>query len=168
MKLAVPRSTPFLLLAVASCGTPAQVGGNAAHRQPASRIRPPEPKISANPAPVRSGTGKVTRIPLGDLFNLHQENRVLIFDVRPAFVYKLGHVPGAVNWPKASFNSQLAIHEPQIAAAKAEGKPVVLYCVDFACPDARAVATWLAERGHSISVLEGGWDAWKTGGLPSE
>lgn len=171
MKLAVTRSAPILMLAVASCGTPARVGRNA-DTAPESVSRTPSSglKVSAevDQQPVRPGTGRVTRIMLGDLFQLQQENRALIFDVRPAFVYQLGHIPGAVNWPKASFNSQLSAHEPQIAAARAVKKPVVLYCVDFACPDARTVASWLAERGHHVSILEGGWDAWKTGGLPSE
>jgi len=136
----------------------------------AARTRSSGLKVSAeaDQTPVKPGAGRVTRIMLGDLFQLQQENRVLIFDVRPAFVYQLGHIPGAVNWPKASFNDQLSANEARIAAAKTGKKPVVLYCVDFACPDARTVATWLAARGHSVAVLEGGWDAWKTGGLPAE
>ena len=171
MKQAVLRSAPLLLLAAVSCGTQrrddadAPTVAEAGSHTPSSGLKV---SAEADQTPVRPGSGRVTRIPLGDLFHLQQENRALIFDVRPAFVYKLGHIPGAVNWPKTSFKSQLAVHEPQIAVARAAQKPVVLYCVDFACPDARTVASWLAERGHSVSVLEGGWDAWKTGDLPSE
>lgn len=112
--------------------------------------------------------GKVTRVPLGDLFELQQSQRAVIFDVRPGFIYQLGHIPQAINWPKSRFEEDLAIHEPKLTAAKAAGKAVVLYCTDLACPDARNVATLLAARGHSVTILEGGWDAWKTGGLPIE
>lgn len=176
IKAAVTRSSPLLLLAVLSCGTRQTDAGNAAaapaRKEQSAPPRTPSSglKVSAeaDQTPVRPGTGRVTRIMLGDLFQLQQEDRVLIFDVRPAFVYQLGHIPGAVNWPKSSFNSQLSRHEAQIAAARAARKPVALYCVDLACPDARTVATWLAGRGHNVTVLEGGWDAWKTGGLPAE
>jgi len=127
----------------------------------------PATKPAENPA-ARAGhlPGRVTRIALGDLFALQQSGNVLIYDVRPAFFHSLGNIPGSVNWPTAAYEKQLAIREPEIRAANRAGRPVVLYCADLACPDARNVATWLAERGHSTSVLEGGWDAWKTGGLP--
>jgi len=117
---------------------------------------------------VRAGTfaGRVTRIALGDLFALQQSGDVLIYDVRPAFFHSLGSIPGSVNWPAAAYQKQLAIREPEIRAAHAAGRPVVVYCTDLACPDALKVATRLAERGHNTSVLEGGWDAWKAGGLP--
>lgn len=117
---------------------------------------------------TRAGTlpGRVTRIALGNLFALQQSGVVLIYDVRPAFFYSLGHIPGSVNWPKGAYAKQLAARETEIRAAAQSGRPVVLYCTDLACPDAHSVATRLAERGHHTAVLEGGWDAWKTGGLP--
>lgn len=137
----------------------------------------PEPSIQA-PAteaappsitkPVSAPSGKVTRIALGDLFPLQQAGEVLLYDVRPSFYHSLGHIPGSVNWPKSSYASQLPAREAEIRAAHAAGRPVVLYCTDFACPDARGVASQLAARGHSVKVLEGGWEAWKAGGLPTE
>ena len=123
--------------------------------------------VKEKPA-ARAGSlpGRVTRIALGDLFALQQSGEVLIYDVRPAFFHSLGHVPGSVNWPKSAFERQLTAREAEIRAAAGAGRPVVLYCTDLACPDARDVATWLAERGHDTRVLEGGWEAWKAGGLP--
>ncbi len=110
--------------------------------------------------------GQVTRMPLGTLFHLQQSNGALIYDVRPTFFHRLGHIPGSINWPRAGFKSQLANRESEIVAAVSAGKPVVLYCTDLACPDAREVASALAARGHSLAVLEGGFDAWKAGELP--
>ena len=116
----------------------------------------------------RAGTlpGRVTRIALGDFFALQQSGEVLIYDVRPAFFHSLGHIPDSVSWPKSAYTRQLESREEQIREAVAAGRPVVLYCTDLACPDARDVATRLAARGHDVRVLEGGWEAWKAGGLP--
>ncbi len=148
-------------LALVSCATP-----------PEPETAPPPPPPSAPEAPAEQPpapqSGKVTRMPLGTLFQLQQSDGALIYDVRPAFFHRLGHIPGSLNWPKSAFDSQLPSREAEIRAAAAAGKPVVLYCTDLACPDARNVASRLAARGHSVSVLEGGWDAWKTGELPTE
>lgn len=98
---------------------------------------------------------------LGDLYQLVQGNAALIYDVRPALYYKLGHVPGAISWPKSHLADGLAVNEPRIRAANLRNTPVVIYCTDLACPDAITVASALAERGHRVSVLQGGYAAWK-------
>lgn len=164
IRTAVTRLAPLAVLAVCSC-VQQTVEGPAPGLTERSGLKVSAP---AEERPVTPASGRVTRIMLGDLFALQQADGVLIFDVRPGFVYNLGHIPGAISWPKNSFQSQLPVHEPEIAAARAAKKPVVLYCVDLACPDARTVASLLAARGHSVAVLEGGWDAWKAGDLPTE
>lgn len=162
-----PAAVRFLsslfLLAAVSCVEQAAVGPTPESVDSAERISKIE-EIST--APV--GRGQVTRIMLGDLFARQQNGTAYIIDVRPSYIYKLGHIPGAVNWPKNHFQSDYATFEPRIREAKASKMPVVLYCVDFACPDARTVASWLSDRGHSVAILEGGWDAWRTGQLPTE
>ncbi len=163
IRTAVTRLAPLSLLAVFSCAQPPDGSPEPDSIASAEKIESVEETNVATPQ-----TGRVTRIMLGDLFQLQQANGALIFDVRPGFIYSLGHIPGAISWPKNSFKTQLAANESLIAAARAAKKPVVLYCVDFACPDARTVAGWLAERGHAVAVLEGGFDAWKTGDLPTE
>jgi len=147
-----------LTMGVVSCVDP-----EAAIQAPVTNAAPP-----SNIKPVATPGGKVTRIALGDLFPLQQSGEVLLYDVRPSFHHRLGHIPGSVNWPKSSYASQLPGREAEIRAAHAAGKPVVFYCTDFACPDARGVASQLAARGHPIKVLEGGWEAWKAGGLPTD
>jgi rhodanese-related sulfurtransferase len=109
-----------------------------------------------------------TAIELPDALTLQEEGRALMFDVRPGFVYGFGHLVGAVSWPKNSFSQGLPTHEPTIREAIASGKTVILYCTDAACPDARTVAEWLVLRGHSVSVLKGGYHAWKEAGMPIE
>ena len=131
--------------------------------RPVATAPEPKPAVASRPAPKPAG--RVTRIALTDFFPLQQSGAVLIYDVRPGFYHTLGNIPGSVNWPKSAFNEQLAIREGEIRAATAAGRPVVVYCTDLACPDARDVATWLAARGHHIRVLEGGWEAWKAIGF---
>lgn len=140
-----------------------------------SCTEPPEKPIpQLNPAAAKpeNGTplqtltapaapGAVTRMPLGDLYQLVQSNAAIIYDVRPLILYKLGHIPGAISWPQSHLADKLSEHEPRIHAANSASTPVVIYCTDLACPDANTVATALAARGHKISVLQGGYEAWK-------
>lgn len=113
-------------------------------------------------ADVPKRPGMLTSMNIGDLYQLTQSNAVLIYDVRPKLIYSLGHIPRAVSWPKNDFQKDLDKHEPNISAASKSNKPVVIYCTDLACPDATVVAKALAERGHNVSILQGGYEAWKT------
>jgi adenylyltransferase/sulfurtransferase len=125
---------------------------------------PPKPR----PAPRAPAAGVVTAMDLATLFTLQQAGGVLLYDVRPGFVLSFGRIPGAISWPRREFTRQLASQEPRIRAAAAAGNPLVLYCTDSDCPDARAMADQLAGRGHDVSVLSGGYAAWKDAGLPTE
>ena len=153
-------------LALASCAdTPSQANNGPYQKAPITE-NPQAPPAIARDSPIKQG--RITRVALGDFFQIQQSGRALIFDVRPSFYYGLGHVPGAINWPRARFDSTITTFEPKIQSAAAAGRPVFLYCTDLACPDALAVAEKLAARGHSVAVLQGGWEAWKAGELPIE
>ena len=125
-----------------------------------------KPSTAAKPAaPVQ---GRVSVIDMGALFTLQQDGKVLLYDVRPSFVHGFGHLAGAISWPRGSFDEDYPRHEPEVRTALAAGRNVVLYCTDAACPDSRAVAARLVEKGFSVSVLEGGYNAWKDAGMPVE
>lgn len=130
-------------------------------QKPIPPLDPSKAVEKEQPAAGPAAPGQVSRMPLGDLYQLVQGNAALIYDVRPAIFHKMGNIPGSISWPKASFDRDLAQHEPRIRAANAQNKPVVIYCTDLACPDAVTVATKLAALGHSVSVLQGGYEAWK-------
>lgn len=123
------------------------------------RTEVPEESTPAPDAPAKPG--KLTRMPLGDLYQLVQKDAVLIYDVRPMLFYKIGHIPGAVSWPKKDFDRYYEKQVANIRAANFSNTPVVVYCTDFACPDGLAVAQKLVDRGHTVSVLQGGYEAWK-------
>ncbi len=110
--------------------------------------------------PTKPGT--VTRMPLGTLYQLTQNKAALIFDVRPTIFYKMGHIPGAISFPKDSFEKDIGKNEVLIQNATKNQTPVVIYCTDLACPDAITVANQLSQRGHDVSVLQGGYEAWKS------
>lgn len=140
---------------VTACSKPAPVPAPAPKQKPAAK--PPMAKLAV-----------VSTISLTTLFSLQQGGQVLIFDARPGFVHAFGHLPGAVNWPRGLFDSERPQHEPEIKEALASGKTLVVYCTDAACPDAAAVAERISKLGYPISILEGGFAAWKEAGLPIE
>jgi rhodanese-related sulfurtransferase len=128
--------------------------------------KPSEP-IAGQVSPPKP-TGKLTEIRLETFFPKQQAGSLLIYDARPVFVSAFGKIPGAIPWPKAEYDAQLVEREKQIREAKEDGKTVVIYCTDFACPDARAVGEKLVARGHDIAILAGGFAMWKDTGLPTE
>jgi rhodanese-related sulfurtransferase len=168
------RSIPILLLNAAALTACSDIGMEREPPNPSttgglSRTNNPTQAANPTPPPQTPPTPRsATRMPLGTLFHLQQSGNVLIYDVRPSFTRALGSIPGSISWPKSSYDTQLPTRETEIQAATAAGKPVVFYCTDLACPDATIVATRLAKRGHPASVLQGGFDAWKVGGLPTQ
>lgn len=125
---------------------------------------PPEFKKPVN----MNNRGKVTSIPMDQVFALQQSGKAMIFDARPTFFYQVSHIPGAISLPKN--NSDAAIHakEAEIKAALAEGKTLIVYCTNLMCPDARTVATHLSGFGYPASVFHGGWESWQEAGMPTE
>jgi len=149
-----------------------QVPPPVAAPSPATKVPAPSaPAAPAKPAAAAAPTvkaGKLTSIDLTTLFPRQQAGTVLLYDARPGFVAGFGKIPGAISWPRHDFDSRISQSEVEIRAANAAGKPVVIYCTDAGCPDARAVAEKLAARGHDVAVLDGGYAGWKEAGLPTE
>jgi len=142
------------------------LGGCSNHPAPSAKRE--EPHRTAEATPSARKTAKVSTIDLNALSQLQQSGKVLLLDVRPPFVTPFGRIPGAITWPRFSFSKELSQHEPEVKAALAAGRTVVLYCTDAGCPDSRAVAEKLAALGYPVSVLQGGYSAWKEAGLPVE
>ena len=139
-----------------------------AAKPPAAPAPVPAQAKQATPSASAVKPGKLTSIDLTALFPRQQAGTVLIYDARPGFVAGFGKIPGAISWPRHDFDARLAQGEAEIRAAKAAGKPVVIYCTDAACPDARAVAEKVVARGHDVAILDGGFAGWKEAGLPTE
>lgn len=147
-----------IALCIASCAKP----------EVKAPVKAPEAAAAPKKTVRMNGRGKVSSISLTELFNLQQSDQAYIIDARPGFFYGLGHLPGAINIPKSDCDAQIAKREPEIKAALAAKKTVVVYCTNLLCPDARTVARHLASSGYSSSILSGGWESWKEAGLPTE
>lgn len=163
-------------LALVSCETP---GGSvatppAAQPSEAGPEKPAEVTVADAPVPKTApavadsepkAKGTVTQMDLGQLFNLQGDDRAFLIDVRPAYWYNAGHLPGAISIPRKKFDQEFPAKKAQIDAALAAGKVLVLYCTDSDCPDGRFTAKKLAKEGYSSSVYKGGWKEWKASGL---
>jgi rhodanese-related sulfurtransferase len=119
--------------------------------------------------PVRTNDrGKVSSISLEDFFLLHQSDKVLVIDARPAVFHQFGHIPGAISIPAKNCDPVIERHEDEIKKAVADGKTIVTYCTGLLCPDARTVAMHISSFGYPANTFSGGWDAWKDAGMPVE
>ena len=159
-----------LALAVVSCADqPAETPAEAVAPEPSATAKPePADPADFKKKPRMNGRGKVTAISFEDFFARHQSGEILLFDARPAFIYQLGRIPGAINLTKLHCDGKIHAREEQIKQALAEGKIIVVYCSGLLCPDARTVAHHFSGFGYPASVFSGGWDAWTAAGMPTE
>ena len=111
------------------------------------------------------GKGKIRQVDIGALFQLREEGRVFLVDVRPAFFFNLGHIPGAISLPLKKFDAQFPAVRSQFEAALGDGRVIVLYCTNEKCPDGLIAAGKLSRLGYSTSVYKGGWKEWQDAGL---
>lgn len=63
------------------------------------------------------------RIDMADFVKLHEAKKVLVVDVRDAYSFASGHIPGSINIPLGQ--EEQAAH---VARLKAEKRPIVTYC----------------------------------------
>lgn len=89
----------------------------------------------------------------------------VLLDVREPKDYTAGHPPGAVNLPYREFNRFL----PDFRNTTAQGKPLYVYCYGSECGTSLRVASRLLQSGFTdVTIVRGGFEAWKERGLPTE
>ena len=159
----VPVSAAFVLLASCADSPPER----AAAPEPVSGQADKPAAAAEAPKPERK-KGSSEGIGMEEFFALQQSGGALIYDVRVPYFYGIDHIPGALTWPHTHFDAQIESRETEMKKAVEEGKPVVLYCFNFACSEARNVAKKLVRRGYDVRVMTRGIDAWRDAGLPLE
>lgn len=93
-----------------------------------------------------------------DAFDRERAKSVIV-DVLPRGNYRLGHIPGALNWPVDEI-PQLAPRNISDRAAR-----IVVYCASPSCPlGARAVATLAGMGYRNTSLFPGGIEEWTASG----
>ena len=85
------------------------------------------------------------------------EQAALLIDARAPAFYRLGHIPGALNLSRKSFEEDYARLQRELKP----GLRLIVYCSGRECEDSHAVAAALLERGHpNVAVYTGGWEEW--------
>jgi len=88
---------------------------------------------------------------------------VVVVDVRTPREYESGHIPDAVNVPLADLPARLKAVDAGFAELKTE--PVFVHCASEA--RAAKAARTLRDAGFTdVSVINGGFGAWRRGKLP--
>ena len=80
------------------------------------------------------------------------ENNLIVVDVRAAEDFAKGHVPGAINLPRAKWDSLQGLSKE---------KTNVVYCYTQQCHLAANACVHFASRGYPVMELEGGFEVWK-------
>jgi rhodanese-related sulfurtransferase len=108
------------------------------------------------PVPTR-GLAALAPIAAREASAALQAGTAAVIDLRPSMTYRQGHITGAV-WSI----------RPRIAEAAADRKETIVLVADEA-NIAQLAARDLAEAGFGdVRLLEGGYEAWRTAGLPTE
>ncbi|MDL2260385.1 rhodanese-like domain-containing protein [Deltaproteobacteria bacterium OttesenSCG-928-K17] len=87
----------------------------------------------------------------------------LLVDARDEFLYRMGHIPGAINMPSDETS-------PEQIAAWQKGLPpqaeIIIYCSDAFCHMAEELGEKMIEAGLSPVIFLPGFDEWENRGLP--
>jgi len=91
------------------------------------------------------------RMQLGDALN--------VIDVRRNSAFEAGHIPGAVNLPRETWESAQGLSRERIN---------VLYCTSQQCHLAPEACLYYAGEGYPVMHLDGGMEAWRDYGFDVE
>lgn len=128
-----------------------------------SRARLPLWPAPGQPAalPVASAA----KIKFAEAATVNAAQGEVLLDVREARDYARAHPPGAVNLPYREFNRVF----PDFRDRFDPRHPVHIYCYGNACGTSLRVANRLLQHGFTdVTVVRGGFEAWKARGLPIE
>ena len=123
------------------------------------------------------GVEEFADMPLGDFessaiyrLNLTEAKRAfdrgdaVLVDVRSAFAYEAGHIPGALHLPSHVSTAHLR----EVLASYPADSRVIAYCSGSGCQSSSTLAKRLVEESvrDEVYVLTGGWPAWQAAGFP--
>jgi rhodanese-related sulfurtransferase len=80
------------------------------------------------------------------------DSNLIVVDVRDAEDFAKGHIPGAINLPKGSWEA---------AAGLSKDRTNVVYCYTQVCHLAASACAVFAAQGYPVMELEGGFQTWK-------
>ena len=87
-----------------------------------------------------------------DLMIKSHDNNIIVVDVREAEDYAKGHIPGAINLPKGTWER---------ANGLSKDKTNIVYCYTQTCHLAANACVAFASQGFPVMELDGAFEAWK-------
>ena len=133
--------------------------------------------LEANPK-VREAKGSVVSTSLSfpqvdhpqviswqDVRSISESKKGVILDARQEKIYRLGHVPGALNLSREGFSADYAKQKALLESDK--NQVIVVYCAGLDCEDSLMVAGALVKFGfRRVLIFKGGWSEWTFQHLP--
>lgn len=105
---------------------------------------------------LRRAPTQAPEVGAAEACTLHQEQGMLVLDVREPFERKRGHIAGSVHIPLGEVEAR--------AAELPKDRPILVHCA-AGTRSAKAAAI-LREKGYDARNVAGGMMAWKREGLP--
>jgi len=107
----------------------------------------------------------ITLVDLGQVRDIIDQRKHMVFDARPTVDFDAGHLPGAISLPYQDvefvFQDVMILLTPET--------PILTYCSGEECDESLQISEFLLEQGFTNIVLfAGGYNAWEAGGLPTE
>ncbi len=84
---------------------------------------------------------------------------IIVVDVREAEDFARGHIPGAINLPKGTWDQAMGLNKHRTN---------VVYCYSLLCHLAAGACRAFASKGYPVMELEGGVKAWEEGDFDIE
>jgi len=84
---------------------------------------------------------------------------IVIVDVRDADDYAKGHIPGAINVPRGTWDDPQGLEK---------GKVNIVYCYTQTCHLGAHACAVFAAKSYPVMELEGGFAAWKDNDFETE
>lgn len=147
----------FVAVGLVGCG-PDGLGSSSAVQEEAEGFGEADPEESLT---IENPPENVSLFPVDEAFDLVESGAAFVLDARSLAEFDSGHIPGSTNMP----SSVVSVRLREVPV----GKTVLVVTQDGT--GAERAVTALVEGGFeeaSVLVIEGGLDAWRAAGYPTE
>jgi rhodanese-related sulfurtransferase len=121
---------------------------------------------ATTPQPRPESRSVAEYVSLDEFKQLVTDKSAIILDARPEIFHRLGHVPGALSFPREDFQAAFGANQMGL---KSRNTLIAVYCSSSSCEDSELVKKGLVDLGFSkVAVFKGGWAEWTEAGLQQE